>query len=270
MSKAISELTAAGTLTGTEQVEIVQNGSKRTTTQEIADLASAGTGVETSIELVSHLYDDYNVGPSGHMSLANINNGGGAGSVGISVVGVDSTEKASGVLSCTTATSTGGGAGIINTTYLMTFGFGFQYTLSHRTAISALSDGTDTYTVRVGFSSSASTTPGDGAYFRYTHGTNSGKWQAVTVSNTTETAQDTGIAPTALVYQVFKIVVDSTAANVYFYIDGVLVNTITTNIINSSSRICGQVASIIKTAGSTARILYVDFWEMITERVTAR
>lgn len=43
MSKKISELTAAGALTGAEQVEVVQSAaSRRTTTQDIANLAGSG------------------------------------------------------------------------------------------------------------------------------------------------------------------------------------------------------------------------------------
>lgn len=43
MSKKISELTAASALTGTELVEVVQSGTnKRTTSQDIADLAGVG------------------------------------------------------------------------------------------------------------------------------------------------------------------------------------------------------------------------------------
>lgn len=50
MSKKISELTAAGALTGMEQVEIVQSSaSRRTTTQDIANLASGGiSGLTTN------------------------------------------------------------------------------------------------------------------------------------------------------------------------------------------------------------------------------
>lgn len=45
-NKKISGLTAASSLTGTEQVEVNQGGvSKRTTTQEIADLGAPGGGV---------------------------------------------------------------------------------------------------------------------------------------------------------------------------------------------------------------------------------
>lgn len=45
MSIKISELTAAGALTGTELVPVVQSGAtKRTTTQDIADLGGAGSG----------------------------------------------------------------------------------------------------------------------------------------------------------------------------------------------------------------------------------
>lgn len=49
-SKKISELTAASALTGTELVEVVQGGvNKQTTTQDIADLGSGGTGIVESI-----------------------------------------------------------------------------------------------------------------------------------------------------------------------------------------------------------------------------
>lgn len=46
MGTKISELTAAGALTGTEQVPVVQSSTtKRTTTQDIADLAQSGSSV---------------------------------------------------------------------------------------------------------------------------------------------------------------------------------------------------------------------------------
>lgn len=49
MSKKISELTLAGALTGTEQVEVVQSSaSRRTTTQDIANLATGITGLTTN------------------------------------------------------------------------------------------------------------------------------------------------------------------------------------------------------------------------------
>lgn len=49
MSTKISELTAAGALTGTEIVPVVQSSTtKRTTTQDIADLAGLGYTVYTA------------------------------------------------------------------------------------------------------------------------------------------------------------------------------------------------------------------------------
>lgn len=49
-SKKISELTAAGALTGTELVEVVQGGvNKQTTTQDIADLGGGGAGTVESV-----------------------------------------------------------------------------------------------------------------------------------------------------------------------------------------------------------------------------
>lgn len=49
-NRKISELTAAGALTGTELVEVVQGGvNKQTTTQDIADLGGGGGGGVTSV-----------------------------------------------------------------------------------------------------------------------------------------------------------------------------------------------------------------------------
>jgi hypothetical protein len=199
-----------------------------------------------------------------------ISSGTGSGSIG-SVFGVDSTEKASGVAACSTGTGTTDLGGIFTSTLtLLTFGFGFQYEIVFRAALSALSDGTDTYTVRMGFLDNSTGTPTDGAYFRYTHGTNSGKWQAVTVSNSVETAEDTTIAAEASVFHTFKIVANSDATQVDFYIDGVKTNDITTNIINSSARVTGHGAHIVKSAGTTARLLYLDYIDFLTTRSTAR
>lgn len=207
------------------------------------------------------------------VALSNFNNGGGLGaSPTTSTFGVDSTEKCSGVIDAGTSTSTAGGSVIQDQTFQHTFGFGFQYEMSMRCAIDALSDGTDTYHIRLGFMDAFTTGAAivDGAYFRYTHGTNSGKWQAVTISNSTETAEDTGITAEVTVFHVFKIVVNEAATQVDFYIDGTKTNDITTNIINSSSRLTGKALTIEKTAGSTARHLYTDYLAFAVSRTTAR
>jgi hypothetical protein len=225
------------------------------------------TGESTSIDLFMRYRDDFLAGlqtmPWGGVSVN-------SGTNAISTFGVDGTEQSSGVVASSTGTNTTGGAGIATaSTDLITFGFGFTYKFTARVALSAASDGTDTYTVRIGFLDSQTANSTDGAYFRYTHGTNSGKWEAVTVSNGVETAEDTGIAGAGdTSFHHFEIT--ATGTQIDFKIDGSLTNDITTNIINDASRLTSHGVHIRKSAGTTARILYTDYLDLIMTRSTAR
>ena len=227
-------------------------------------------GATALVEKYSRIFEDFTMAPTGVMLTSAFNNGGGLGAtVTTSTVGLDSTEKAIGVLAFGTGSSTAGGSGLTNVTYKFPFGNGFTCSLEYRAAISALSDGTDTYEIRVGFMDATGTAPANGAYFRYKHSVNSGKWQAVTVSASTETAEDTGITAEISVFHLFKVIGNAAGTQIDFYVDGVKTNDITTNIPTSGTAV-GQVAVIEKTAGSTNRILYLDYYEFITERTTAR
>jgi hypothetical protein len=125
--------------------------------------------------------------------------------------------------------------------------------------IPTLSDGTNTFTVVIGFTDTfTSGAATDGAYFRYTHGTNSGKYECVTRSNSSETANDSGVTATAGVWHSYRIIVNAAATQVLFYIDGTLVATHTTNIPSGSSRVVGYGHNIIKSLGATARTLLTD------------
>jgi hypothetical protein len=223
---------------------------------------------DEAIDTYMRYTDDFLANLTGPWGFVNIN----SGSAFYGNFGVDNTEKATGVAHCTTSTGATSGAGVITASALsaLTFGFGFTYELSFRIALSDLSDGSETYTARIGFLDNSSGAPTDGAFFRYTHGTNSGKWEAVTISNSVETAEDTTIAAVAATYVTFKIVANSDATQVDFYINGVKTNDITTNIINSSSRVTGHGTHIIKSVGTTARLMYIDYIDLIVSRTTAR
>lgn len=262
LSQSGSVLTAGQILAG--GVYLVQYNGTNYRVLNLVDSGSAIVDVGNSwVEDFDSIYTK--------ISLTSFNNGGGLGSASVpSTFGVDSTEKASGVVALSTSTSTAGGAAVQDVTYTFTFGFGFSFEINLRVALSALSDGTDTYTIRIGMLDSYTGAPVDGAYFRYTHGTNSGKWEAVTVSNSTETAEDTGITAEASIFHTFKVVTNEAATQVDFYIDGTKTNDITTNIINSSARVTGKSLTIEKTAGSTARIMYVDYVSFSSTRTTAR
>ncbi|MFV4701614.1 hypothetical protein ACNJUI_21545, partial [Mycobacterium tuberculosis] len=86
-------------------------------------------------------------------------------------------------------------------------------------AVHTLSDGTNTYTTRLGFIDSNGGESTDGVFFRYTDGVNAGKWQAVCRSNGTETTADTGITPVADTWHLFEIDVNADGTSVSFSID---------------------------------------------------
>ncbi len=127
-----------------------------------------------------------------------------------------------------------------------------------RVIFPTLSDGTNTYTHRTGFIDVTNAESTDAAYFRYTHSVNGGRWQAVTRSNASETAADTCVAPVAGTANSLDIRSDG-GSNVLFYIDGVLVATITTNIPTGSARLTGYGALIIKSVGTTSRSFQSDY-----------
>ena len=215
---------------------------------------SGGAG---GADLSTRIFEDFDIGATGYMSGTAFNNGGGLGSAAnSSTVGEDSTEKANGVLSFSTSNSTGGGASW-NSSSDVVIGFGCQHTITFRMSFSDLSDGTDTFTIRLGFLDTFVGSESNGAFFRYTHGTNSGKWQAVTKASSVETAEDTGITAEADVYHRFTVVIYNDGSQVDFYIDDVKTNDITTNI-PANGNVC---AMIQKTAGSTARLMYLDYYE---------
>lgn len=189
-----------------------------------------------------------------------------------STYGIDTTENAIGVADMITGTNSSGYAGIGKGfgTSVNNLVFGtHELTLGLRVAPQNLSDGTDTYSLYFGFGDNQGAgDQGNGAYFRYTHSVNSGKYQAVTASASSRTASDTGIAATTT-YKVFSIVVNQAASSIGFYIDGALVATNTLNIPSSSTKL-GVFLKIDKSAGTTSRRLSIDWYSLLKTRTSAR
>jgi len=138
-----------------------------------------------------------------------------------------------------------------------------EWTFETRANIQNLSDATNTFTTRFGFMDATTGDPTDGHFFRYTHGTNSGKWQAVTRINNVETATDTGETATAMTngspMPRWKIIVDNSGTNVDFYINDRRVVTHTPSGFTGSSRLTGIAYSMIKSAGTTSRAFFIDY-----------
>lgn len=113
-----------------------------------------------------------------------------------------------------------------------------------------LSNATNTYTIRIGLISSITGESVNGAFFRYTHGTNSGKWQAVTRNNSSETATDTGITAATSAYTRFAIWANAAGTSIVFFIAGVKVATHTTNIPTAAGREFGYGVMCLRSAGA--------------------
>lgn len=197
--------------------------------------------------------------------------GTGAGT-GYVTTGHDATENALGVTYMDTGTTTTGRSAIIRTLVSagILFGLGHTIRMRFRLCLQALSDGTDTYTIYAGLLDNVvSGDQVDGAYIRYTHSVNSGKWEAVNASNNSRTAVDTGVSPTATVFQIVTITVNAGATSVSVDIDGTAVAN-TTNIPTGAGRETKIGFKIEKSAGTTARRIYVDWYDLLITRSTAR
>lgn len=161
----------------------------------------------------------------------------------------------------TTFNPTGGA--IYGTSGAMILFGGGIWKFGARVQIPTLSDGTEDFQVRVGFQDGgANAEATDGAFFRYQHSVNSGKWQRVTRSNSTETATDTGSTPSAATWYVLEIVVNAAASSIEFFVNGVSVGSNTTNIPTGTGRETGAGTQIWKQAGTTSRSVLLD-WQYI-------
>lgn len=164
-----------------------------------------------------------------------------------------------GVLQHTTGTTATGRAAAHGNLAGLLFASGQTWTFETIARLTTLSDGTQTYSYRVGFIDSISAESRDGCFFRYTNGTNSGNWQAVCRSNSTESVINSAVAPTANTFQKLRIIVTGTG-NAEFWIANTSIGSITTNIPSAGGREFGYGSFILKSLGVTARTAQVDYF----------
>lgn len=174
------------------------------------------------------------------------------------------TQSQIGVLSSNAGTDAGGLAGWLTSALLTRLDNGgtWKGEWSVRTP-SALSDGTDTYSLRVGFIDSVSVESTDGVFFRYTHSANSGRWQFVTRANGVETITDTGITVAVSTNYRLQIQVQPDGLKAFAVIDGVNVASSATNIPIGAGRETGFGAMLLKTAGAAARTFFTDYSDVV-------
>lgn len=136
--------------------------------------------------------------------------------------------------------------------------------------IPTLSDGTDTYRFRIGFSDQVAS--GATGFYEASlgyHSPTSANWILQTARNNSHT-DNISSTPVTTGWNKGKVVINADASLITYYINGISIGTVSTNIPDqgSTSNI-GFVASIIKSAGTTARTVDIDYIKL-KQKITNR
>ncbi len=130
-----------------------------------------------------------------------------------------------------------------------------------------MSDGTDTFAVRLGLSTNTGGgNMNDSVYFEYTTTGSTPNWMRGTAVGGVRTLTSTGIAAsTNWVKLMFKI--NAAGSSVDFFIDDISAGTNNTNMPTGS---LGPLCFILKSAGTNDRKLHVDHFYMYQKFTTPR
>lgn len=194
------------------------------------------------------LVDDFSQGIASRILNQDNRNGAFQGNVGAS--------EGAGIYNTETSTATNGASGLSGA---LSYRFSTFSKLSFagNLRIINLADATNSYRIILGFNSSNSATDTGltrSAAFYYSN--NNANWQAITYNASTGTTTDTGVAAVADgSYNTFCVRANGDTS-VEFFINNSLVATNTTNI--PSSTVTPYVC-IAKTAGTTSRVIRLDW-----------
>ena len=130
-----------------------------------------------------------------------------------------------------------------------------------------LSDGTDTYVAWLGFHDDKTTNnAADGIYVDYVQ-TASVNWRLCTAKGGTRTQTASSVAVSIGTWIRVKVTVDAGATTATLFIDGTQVAQNTTNIPNAAANAFGVVFGLLKSLGTAARTMTID-WAQITQTFT--
>lgn len=269
----LSPATTKGDLLVRDSTNVVRLAVGADESIPIADsAASAGiTWVLRDVETRWVLFDDcfWASLPNGGWTQGSSGTGTSAAS---STFGVDSTEKAQGVVALSTGTDAGTGrSSFYQCLNSLLLGQGTAFEYEARVCLSNLSTAAQEFVVHFGFidNANASSEPADSAAFVYRRTTDGDFWVCCTRSNSAETKTVTATEPSTSAFAVFKIVIPADGGKVTYYIDGVQKAEHSTNVPTGAGRLTGIGQRIYKTAGSTARLAYFD-WIRIKATGSAR
>jgi len=177
-----------------------------------------------------------------------------------------------GVIEYTLGTSTTGSASYRAATVNNLMGNSWYWRFDCIYKVVALSNVTDTYTLRIGFIDSGSAESTDGVFLRYNKDVNSGAWVGVSRSNTTESTTNGASTVQTTNYERATIIVNPAGNIARFYINGTQQGSdITTNIPTGAGRQCGPGFMFLKSAGTTDNAAFdLDSIESIAYAPTVR
>lgn len=213
----------------------------------------------------------FNVPPgqtSGNSSLGFTTNASGSSAGAGPVAPPDAASL--GVLDVTTGTATNGRSGVFsyNASPGLTIRFGGGVLdLTWRFYVPTLPTGGEDYELTIGFIDAVNSSHTDGAYLLLSSA--SANFRYITRSNSTTTNTDSGLAAVAGTWYKLRIVVNAGATAVTFTIDGGSSQSPTTNIPTGAGREVGIGAGITKSAGTTARSVYLDYARFAWSGVSA-
>lgn len=174
-----------------------------------------------------------------------------------------------GIANMHTSTSATGRATVYSANAAMIAGGG-EMTFEAAVYIPDLSTSGERFIIRAGFMSSTSVDPPSGAWFEYDEST-SANWRICTGKNTSRTKTTTSSAVPEDTWQTLKVVINAAATSVEFFINGVSVGTIATTLPTDVAQdYFGSAVGIIKSAGTTARAVWVDYVTLAKTFTTPR
>lgn len=133
--------------------------------------------------------------------------------------------------------------------------------------VPTLSDGTNSYTFQFGLIPSPTSTTlnvNNSVGIRYTHGTNSGKWQGFSRDNAgSESTADLGTTVATNTAYILTVAFDKARSEARFYLNGTFAGRVTGNMPNATTD-AGSRAIIVKSAGTTSRSASVSTFTFYT------
>jgi hypothetical protein len=132
--------------------------------------------------------------------------------------------------------------------------------IEFRMKVGALSTGAEEFIFRGGLSSSTtSAAPTNCVIFEYDRATSGNFWRIRCKTGASDTATVTASAVNTN-WNSFKININATGTSAEFFINGVSVGTISTNIPTTTSSLTSPCFQMIKTVGTTTRLSYIDWF----------